>query len=952
MTPVLGFEVAPEILMVGVLTGLAYAVLAAGLVLVYRATKIINFAHGEIGALGAAVLAKLVLDEGWSFWVALLVVTAGGGLLGLAVERLVIRRLAGAPQLSVLVATIGIAQLLLAAQLVLPKVSLARSGSYPTPLDRTATMGDLVLTSAHFMVIAFIPAIVVGLAIFLQRTPWGLAIRASADNRDAAELAAISTRRVSTMVWVLAGLLSTLTAVLVNPLRNSTVGGFAIVESLGPGLLLRALAAALVGRLTSLPLALAGGIGVGVVEALLFANVADPAWSELVLFLGVLGLLVLRGSPVRGQLGLDALSTRIRPLPERVRSDPRLKAIGRSAAVTAVIVAAALPLVLGSVSQTYLLGRVLVFAVIGLSVTMLSGWAGQLSLGQFAFVGVGAMTTAYLHDRGMPFAAAGAYAVVAGVLVALLVGIPALRLRGLFLAVTTLSFAVAVRQWFLTRPWFLGDGSVVFVQPGSWLGIDFNRQRNVYWLCLAGLLVAIMFTARLRASGIGRSIIAVRDNERAAASFGIAPASTKLLAFAVPGALAAFAGVLLAGITVQFGPQSFEPADSLTVVAMTVIGGLGTITGPVLGAIYVLGVPALLGATPAVRLATSSMGLLVLLLYLPGGFAEIVFRVRDLLVPRLVPLPLPAQALDEAPAEAATPRRAPRPAPISGRPVLRVSNVVVRFGGLTALGGVSLDVEAGEIVGLIGSNGAGKSTLMDVVSGYTVPDEGRVELLGSDVTGLTAHARARLGMGRVFQDARLFPGLTVREAVQLALEHDDPSDLVPVLFGFAPARDAEARKAASSRGYLSLYGLGRYADVPIADLSTGTRRIVELACLTAQGATMLLLDEPTAGVAQRESEAFAPLIQHVREELGASVLIIEHDMPMILSISDRVHCFSAGVEIARGRPEEVRNDPAVVAAYLGTDERAIERSGHGPTSQPAGARAGRSPRRAADGGSR
>ena len=943
MIAVLGFEVAPEILMVGVLTGLAYAVLAAGLVLVYRATKVINFAHGEIGALGAAVLAKLVLDGGWNFWLALLVVIAGGGLLGLAVERLVIRRLAGAPQLSVLVATIGIAQLLLAAQLVLPKVSLAHSGPYPTPLHRTATMGNLVLTSSHFMVIAFIPAIVVGLAIFLQRTPWGLAIRASADNRDAAELAAISTRRVSTMVWVLAGLLSTLTAVLVNPLRNSTVGGFMIVESLGPGLLLRALAAALVGRLTSLPLALAGGIGVGVVEALLFANVADPAWSELVLFLGVLGLLVLRGSPVRGQLGLDALSTRIRPLPERVRNDPRLKTMGRIAAVSVVIAAAALPLVLGSVSQTYLLGRVLVFAVVGLSVTMLSGWAGQLSLGQFAFVGVGAMTTAYLHDRGMPFAAAGAYAIVAGVLVALLVGIPALRLRGLFLAVTTLSFAVAVRQWFLTRPWFLGNGSVVFVQPGSWLGVDFDRQRNVYWLCLAGLLVAIVLTSRLRASGIGRSIIAVRDNERAAASFGIAPSATKLLAFAVPGALAAFAGVLFAAITVQFGPQSFEPADSLTVVAMVVIGGLGTITGAVLGAVYVLGVPALIGATPAVQLATSSMGLLVLLLYLPGGFAEVVFRVRDLIVPRLFRTDPPPH--DEEPAAVpAAPRRMPRLEPAPGRPVLRVTDVVVRFGGLTALGGVSLDVEPGEIVGLIGSNGAGKSTLMDVVSGYTAPDEGLVELLGRDITGLAPHARARLGMGRVFQDARLFPGLTVREAVQLSLEHDDPSDLVPVLLGFAPARNAEMRKAASSQGFLSLYGLDRYADVPIGDLSTGTRRIVELACLTAQGATMLLLDEPTAGVAQRESEAFAPLIQHVREELGASVLIIEHDMPMILSISDRVHCFSAGVEIARGRPDAVRNDPAVIAAYLGTDERAIARSGHA-SSAVAGEAGGRpSPR--------
>jgi len=252
--------------------------------------------------------------------------------------------------------------------------------------------------------------------------------------------------------------------------------------------------------------------------------------------------------------------------------------------------------------------------------------------------------------------------------------------------------------------------------------------------------------------------------------------------------------------------------------------------------------------------------------------------------------------------------------------------VTVRFGARAVVSQVDLDVKPGEVVGLIGANGAGKSTLMNAIGGF-VPSRGRIEVLGRDVARMSPARRARLGLGRSFQGAELFPDLTVRETVQVALEARARSGLLSSMTGLPHARRKERVKAAEADEIISFLGLGRFANSFINELSTGTRRIVELACLMASGARVLCLDEPTAGIAQRESEAFGPLVLRIREALDASLLVIEHDMPLVMGISDRVYCLEAGRVICEGTPDAVRNDPLVIGSYLGTDARAIERSG-------------------------
>ena len=964
MIELFGISVGQQSLVIGLVTGLTYAAFAAGFVLIYRSTGVLNFAHGEVGAFGVALFVLLLAQYGLNWWLSFVLALAACAAMGMAIELIVIRRLFASPRLVVLIATIGVGQIVAFSKISLPAV--VAPGPIPSPFTATWTPTDHIRIQAReIVVLVVVPVLIAVLAWFIARTRFGLAVRASASNPDTARVYGTSPRRTSTIVWTIAGAFAAATAIFLAPLQgiNSARAGTA---ALAEPLLLRVLVVSLLARMRSLPGTLAGGVAVGVAEQLIRSNVdsANRSVVDVYLFVAVLVvvLLVVRSS---GQESWS-LAPRVKAVPSRLESlwwVRRLNAMGFVVLFGFFVV---LGLMLSTNSSLFLWSSILLFAMVVLSMSVLTGWAGQLSLGQYAFVGLGGLTVLGLTQGNdipvpfdlfdlsldLPWALAMAVATAVGVVAAVIVGVPALRVRGLFLAVTTLAFAVASATWLFLQDFFTGgttfprpaDKPVLDIGP---IHIDFEASRkNYYFLCLVSLAVVAAVVARLRRTGIGRSWIAVRDNEEMAAASTVSPARMKLAAFGVAGGIAAYSGGLLVTLVPSLQPDSmFRASESIVVVATAIIGGLGSVAGPILGTLWVRGIPR---ATPdelddLIRLLTSNIGLLVLLMYFPGGLLQILYSIRDKLLARAdrrlaareaaaADDPSAADGAGEAAAalEPEMPRspvavRAAAVADESG-PALQTQDVSVRFGGNTAVDNVSVHVDHGELVGLIGTNGAGKSTLLNAISGF-VPSQGRVFVLGTDVTARRAPARHARGLGRGFQGALVYPSLTVRESLMVALEARSRSSLVASMTALPPSPAQERTKRVEADELIDFMGLRRYADHFVATLSTGTRRIVELSSLLAVNARVLLLDEPTGGVAQREAEAFGPLIKQVQSELDAAVIVIEHDMPLVMGISDRVYCLEAGAVIAEGPPEQVRADPLVIASYLGTSEQAIGRSG-------------------------
>ncbi len=947
--PVLAVWITRQLVFDGVVSGLVIGLLAMGLVLVYRATRVINFAVGNMGLIASSILALLVLNYHWPFWLSLFVALAIGTVFATVMELVVVRRLFTAPRVILLVATVGIAQL---AQLVVSQLPELDGAGKRYPLFAEAIWENVAgtgirLRSAQLCVIVVAPLIAIALGYLLNRTMVGKAVAASAGNPALSRLSGINPKRVSTLVWTIAGLVASLSIVLVSGLSGGTTG----LGNLGPFTLSRAMVAALLAGMASFPRAVLFGVAIGVAEALLKFNFFTSA--GLTDGLALLAVLVAVYLQRRSDTELAAFSfaPKVRPVPTHLREvwwirHMAVPAVGLALGLAVLIVF--IPGVADVPSRHLLFALVVCFAICGLSVTIVTGWAGQLSLSQMTFAGFGALIAARLYNGasmdvqvgtgfipidalqfelfpirfeadGIPFMLAIPIAALIAAAMAAVVGAGSLRARGLDLAVTTFVFALAAQQYLFRRPLFSdGETRNVPFRRSDLFGLDLTSQHRYYFVCLAALVLVLAVVARLRRTGPGRSAIAVRDNPESAEAYTIGLTRSRLTGFAWAGGIAGLGGALLAGAihTVSFGDRFYQVGDSLQLVAMVVIGGLGSTVGPILGAIWIHGLPGFFDDSQTVALFSSSVGLLIVLMYFPGGFVQVGHAARNALIGL-------AESRNPAPV---TKKRIASMAPSVGLartrrlhdPMLAATDVAVAFGGVLAVNEATVEVRAGEIVGLIGTNGAGKSTFMNAVGGF-VPARGSFELLGDDITGLPARERARRGLGRTFQAARLFPELTVRETVQVALEARGATPMLATALHLPATFAHERHRKAEADELIDFLGLGHYADRFVSELSTGTRRIVELAGLLALDARVLCLDEPTAGVAQREAEAFGPLITSLRHELDASILIVEHDMPLIMGITDRVYCMEAGSVIAVGTPDVVRTDPRVIASYLGTD---------------------------------
>ena len=586
-----------------------------------------------------------------------------------------------------------------------------------------------------------------------------------------------------------------------------------------------------------------------------------------------------------------------------------------------VAVLFALPVFL-DLYRTSIAITILLFAMVAIGLSLVMGFAGQVSLAQAAFFGTGGYTSALLTTTfgWNPWAAAPVAIAFTG-LVALVVGLPALRVQSHYLGIVSLGLAVAFAS-LLTNLSFTGGAAGITKVPAFELpGIDLKDEYNFYYLALAVFLAVLAFALFVAGTTLGRRFRAMRDDNLAAAAAGIEIPYYRLLAFLLAGLLAGVAGVLYAHSARYVSPDTFGLNVMFLLLAMVIIGGQDSIWGAAFGAVLLILARDLLTGIQTYQQLIYGALIVVTVVFAPHGLAGAALALRrrwhvrwpSIPVPRPPGLRRPAApalaVVDEG--EAKAPGR-----PRGERVMLRIADVGKSFRGLAALGGVSLEVREGEIHGVIGPNGSGKTTLFNVISGIYRPNAGRVELDGEDVTARAAYEMSRRGISRTFQNLRLFRQLTVLENVLVALDRDPVAAHFRYLVAPWAVLRGEREGRAEAEALLARFGLERLADELPGNLPYGRQRQLEIARAMAARPRLLLLDEPAAGLNASEQEGLKDTIRRIRES-GVTVVVIEHNMGLVMSLCERLTVLAHGRVIAAGGPAEVSRDPQVIEAYLG-----------------------------------
>ncbi|MEU0170650.1 branched-chain amino acid ABC transporter permease/ATP-binding protein [Streptomyces iakyrus] len=902
-----------DLTLAGLSVGSAAALTGIGLIVTYRATGVLNFAHGAIAMVCAYVLRQCVVEWGWPLWlgavVTLLVLAPG---LGVVLERFVFRPLAvlGGDPAQTLVASIGVFVLLVGGAALLWGQGARDDAPVLVPDEPWGQLAVVLVLAA-------------GVAAVVRRTRFGRELRAVVDDRRLAELGGIDADRVAATGWAFGSFTAGLTGVLLAPYVRLDPYGLSL-------LVMEVVAVAVAARMRSLPVAVVVALGIGVAQSQL-TRLHPSGWAEpllqavgtnLFVVALLVAALVLPGVGERGALPRTATA--------RVPTPP--------GAWVVVLVLFLLPLGLAG-QDLHTSVQVPALAVILLSLVVVTGRGGQISLGQAAYAGLGALFTALLaagRFPGLPALPELAALGVSVVLVAplgLLTGWPAIGRRGLALALATFAVGVGVSRF-------------VFAQPYATAGLSLGRpagfdgDRAYYVLELLLLAVALLATHALRRGRTGRALAAMRDHERGAQAAGVRVPSLKLLAFVAGAALAALGGGMLGMGLRAFDAAAYDPVRGLLWFAAVVVLGADSTLGALAAAALLVGLDA--GTRGGV--AAALIGVLAILVgRFPGGPYEALRTATERLRLRRTPALTPAGARTHRLLRPAEPQKAPRapvptgatrmahragtparhehpdgaparrehpdgsshprpgppggaapgrgdtppPPPPAAAPLLTARRLHARYGGFTALDGVDLELSPGRITAVVGPNGAGKSTLFHCLAGTLPPARGVVRLGGRDITALPAHARARLGVARTFQQLAVFPSLTVAENVRVGAEQGRVTD-----------RGAVERA-------LRLLGLdGPLRARPAAGLPTGTLRRVELARVLAGSPRVLLLDEPAAGLDTAEVTALARVLRALAAD-GTALLVVEHDLDLVAGLADVVHVMTAGRIVASGPPGRV-----------------------------------------------
>ncbi|MGO9121973.1 MAG: ABC transporter permease subunit [Desulfomonilaceae bacterium] len=564
-------------------------------------------------------------------------------------------------------------------------------------------------------------------------------------------------------------------------------------------------------------------------------------------------------------------------------------------------------------------------ACLGLNIVL--GYAGQLSLAQAAFWGVGAYSTAILTTQfGLPVWAGMFAAFFVAAFFGVLLGIPTLKLSGHYLAMATIGFGIILQLILVNAIWLTNGSDGITTIPSPWIGsFELKASGDFYYVAAVSLILFAWAAINLKDSRVGRAFLAIRENEMAAGTTGVDTTYYKIMAFALSAGYAGFGGWLFAHSCSHYiSPDTFSFDQSVILLVMAVLGGNGSAIGSIVGATLLTMLPEVLRFLKESYMMFYAAGIVVIMIFMPSGIAGLVMSM---------PVGLRLRAWWNADstaarqiAAAASNLKSPDAAlpdtfsicSGSDQVLLTVKGLAKHFGGLKAVDGVDMEVRRGEIQALIGPNGSGKTTILNMLSGLYIPTAGEITLEGTSITGQKNHVITTHGVARTFQNIRLFGELSVLDNVLIGQHSRSKAGLAASVFRPASQRAEEAAMRMKAMEVLEFVGLRGTEFSQANSLPYGRQRMLELARALVSDPKLLLLDEPAAGLNAAETAALVELLFQICDR-GITILLVEHDMSLVMNVSDHITVLNFGKKIAEGSVEEVEHDQEVIDAYLGRE---------------------------------